>query len=35
MSIKDAFRTLGIDDNSVKMKLIADLNYHGNELKGS
>lgn len=34
MSIKAAFKTLGIDDNSVKMKLIAELNYHGDEVKG-
>lgn len=33
MSIKDAFKTLGIDSHSVKMKLIAELNYHGNEVK--
>jgi hypothetical protein len=34
MSIKAAFKTLAIDDNSVKMKLIAELNYHGDEVKG-
>jgi CO dehydrogenase/acetyl-CoA synthase alpha subunit len=34
MSIKAAFKTLGIDDNAVKMKLIAELNYHGDEVKG-
>lgn len=33
MTIKSAFKTLGIDDNSVKMKLIADLDFHGNKVK--
>jgi hypothetical protein len=33
MSIKVAFKTLGIDDNVVKMKLIDELNYYGNEVK--
>ncbi len=33
MSIKTAFKTLGIDDNLVKMKLIADMDFHGNEVK--
>ncbi len=34
MSIKTAFKKLGIDDNSVKMKLIAEMDYHGNQVKG-
>lgn len=34
MSIKAAFKKLGIDDNSVKMTLIAEMDYHGNQLKG-
>ena len=33
MPIKSAFKTLGIDDNSVKLKLIADLDFHGNKIK--
>ncbi len=35
MSIKNAFKTLGIDDNLVKMKLIAVLDFDGNEVKES
>ena len=34
MSIKSAFKTLGMDDNLVNIKLIAKLNYHGNAVKG-
>ncbi|MFA6163751.1 MAG: hypothetical protein WC685_10025 [Methylobacter sp.] len=34
MSIKTAFKKLGIDDNSVKLKLIAGMDYHGNQVKG-
>jgi len=34
MSIKTAFKKLGIDNNSVKMKLIAEMDYHGNQVKG-
>jgi len=34
MNIKAAFKKLGIDENSAKMKLIAELDYHGNQLKG-
>jgi len=34
MSIKAAFKKLGIDENSVKMKLIAEMDYHGNQVKG-
>lgn len=34
MSIKAAFKKLGIDDNSAKMKLIAEMDYHGNQVKG-
>jgi len=33
MSIKAAFKTLGIDDHSVKMKSIAALDVDGNEVK--
>jgi hypothetical protein len=33
MSIKNAFKTLGIDDNLVKMKLVAALDFDGNEVK--
>lgn len=33
MPIKSAFKTLSIDDNLVKMKLIAALDFHGNEVK--
>ncbi|MGZ4996442.1 MAG: hypothetical protein ACXV8J_01235 [Methylobacter sp.] len=35
MGIKAAFRALGIDDNLVKMKLVAETDYHGNPVKGS
>lgn len=35
MGIKAAFKTLGLDDHSVKMKLIAGTDYHGNPVKGS
>ncbi|MCK9396747.1 MAG: hypothetical protein M0Q44_14290 [Methylobacter sp.] len=35
MPIKTAFKTLGIADHSVKMKLIAELDFHGNEVKRS
>ena len=35
MPIKSAFKALGIDDNLVKMKLIAALDWHGNDVKGS
>lgn len=35
MSIKAAFKTLGIDDNLIKMKLLAEMDFHGNKLKGS
>lgn len=35
MSIKAAFKTLGIDDNLVKMKLIAEMDFHGHEVKES
>ena len=35
MGIKAAFKTLGIDDNLVKMKLVAEMDYHGNAVKGS
>jgi len=31
MPIKNAFKTLGIDDNLVKMKLVAALDFDGNE----
>jgi len=33
MNIKAAFKTLSIDDNLVKMKLIADMDCHGKEVK--
>lgn len=33
MPIKDAFKLLGIDDNSVKMKLLAEIDFHGNKIK--
>lgn len=33
MNIKAAFKTLGIDDNLVKMKLIAALDCHGKDVK--
>jgi hypothetical protein len=35
MGIKAAFKTLGIDDHPVKMKLVAETDYHGNPVKGS
>jgi hypothetical protein len=35
MGIKAAFKTLGIDDYPVKMKLVAETDYHGNPVKGS
>ncbi|HEY8158221.1 MAG TPA: hypothetical protein VIF10_05895 [Methylobacter sp.] len=35
MGIKAAFKTLGIDDHLVKMKLVAETDYHGNLVKGS
>jgi len=35
MGIKAAFKTLGIDDNLVKMKLIAETDFHGNPIEGS
>jgi hypothetical protein len=35
MGIKAAFKILGIDDNLVKMKLIAETDFHGNPVKGS
>jgi len=35
MGIKAAFKLLGIDDNLVKMKLIAETDFHGNPVKGS
>ncbi|MDO9423588.1 MAG: hypothetical protein Q7T40_05305 [Methylobacter sp.] len=35
MSIKTAFKTLNVDDNLVKMKLIAELDFYGNPSKGS
>jgi hypothetical protein len=34
MSVKAAFKKLGIDDSSAKMKLIAEMDYHGNQVKG-
>ncbi|MFZ2312438.1 MAG: hypothetical protein WAV82_07445 [Methylobacter sp.] len=34
MNIKAVFKKLGIDENSAKMKLVAELDYHGNQLKG-
>jgi hypothetical protein len=33
MSIKIAFKALGIDDNSVKLKLLDGMDYHGNDVK--
>lgn len=33
MTIKAAFKTLGIDDHLLKMKLIAEMDFHGNEVK--
>jgi hypothetical protein len=35
MGIKVAFKALGIDDHPVKMKLVAETDYHGNPVKGS
>ncbi|MBL6985838.1 MAG: hypothetical protein ISR72_02135 [Methylobacter sp.] len=35
IAIEAAFKTLDIDDNLVKMKLLSGMNFHGNELKGS
>jgi hypothetical protein len=35
MGIKAAFKTLGINDHPVKMKLVAETDYHGNPVKGS
>jgi hypothetical protein len=35
MGIKAAFKTLGIDDHLVKMKLVAETDFHGNPVKGS
>jgi hypothetical protein len=35
MGIKAAFKLLGIDDNLVKMKLIAETDFHGNPVKGN
>ena len=35
MTIKSAFKTLGIDDNLVKMKLIAALDFHGNKVRAT
>ncbi|MGZ4968651.1 MAG: hypothetical protein ACXV8O_02050 [Methylobacter sp.] len=35
MSIKAAFKLLTIDDNSVNIKLIAEMDFHGNPVKGS
>ena len=34
MGIKAAFKTLGIDDHLVKMKLVAETDFHGNPVKG-
>ena len=33
MSIKAAFKALSIDGNLVKMKLIAEMNFHGKDVK--
>lgn len=33
LSIKSAFKTLSIDNNLVKMKLIAALDFHGKDVK--
>jgi hypothetical protein len=33
MSIKAAFKALGINDNLVKMKLLAEMDCHGNDVK--
>jgi hypothetical protein len=35
MGIKAAFKALGIADHPVKMKLVAETDYHGNPVKGS
>ncbi|MDO9270942.1 MAG: hypothetical protein Q7T96_17700 [Methylobacter sp.] len=35
MSIKTAFKTLGIDDKLVKMKSVAEMDFYGNEVAGS
>jgi hypothetical protein len=35
MGIKVAFKALGIDDHPVKMKLVAETDYHGNPVKES
>ena len=35
MSIKSVFKALAIDNNLVKMKLIAEMDWHGNDVKGS
>jgi hypothetical protein len=35
MDIKAAFKLLDIDDNLVKMKLIAETDFHGNPVKGN
>lgn len=35
MPIKAAFKALGIDDSLVKMKLIAEMDFDGNKVKGS
>lgn len=32
LAIRSIFKTLKLDCNSVKLKLIADLNYHGNDV---
>ncbi len=32
LAISSIFKTLKLDCNSVKLKLIADLNYHGNDV---
>ncbi|MGZ5030910.1 MAG: hypothetical protein ACXV8I_09990 [Methylobacter sp.] len=34
-NIKTAFKTLGINDNLMKMKLIAEMDYHGNPVEES
>jgi hypothetical protein len=35
LSLKAIFKTLGIDDTLVKMKPIANMNYHGNDVTNS
>lgn len=35
MNIKTAFKTLGITEHSVKIQLLAELDFHGNEVKRS